>query len=546
MQIKKWNVWHNYSSTVVGPIPPLAKWAEVAVRSQIAPLAIHRDGRCWYRSKGQLREAETGAAFVPNKAEGAFVFPHDVGAYEGECLLQAAEMRTHEQFALSDSLGHVPEYIRVYFEPCVLEYEQFVVRIYPQAKIYSDGVILIALRVLSGETPYQLEQFIEEQVNLYAHTAVATELPFNVLLGAALHGFCFDRSRLWRSDAGLRRSIKGKLRPLIQSNREGDFRFRRLRADGTFWEGLDSMDLAPYNLRALVNLYAWALLDSAATAERRWPAVVKWRSQRRLGNYWSGRPSIYVAETNLDVRKSEDLTRLHAKQLASILMRSTGPFTRAPKEGLGPNLREFEDYALFANRSVTLWFGLNNELFPATLRGSLRGDRRANCGDFVHTKHVLTEFIEYWYMAHKAAEERSLSSARKLSELAHRERELSALDRSLEETPRSGEIAALVRHVGNHLNVQGIAGQVRANLRYREVLMQEARDTRNLVFGSVLAVLLGLTGAADLADAVVQPLWSLLGWPTLGELESFACASILLVVSACVAAVLVYRFGKRH
>ena len=548
MQLTKWNVWHSYSSWIVGRIPAIDKWAEAVVRSRMAPLAIHRDGRCWYKTKAQLQTASTEIGFVPNKAEGSYIIPHDVPDYAKECLVQAVAMRTHEQYALADPLGHVPEYIRVYFEPSMLEYDCFAVRVYPQAKIYQDGILLLGFRLLSSEAPYELGPFIDEQVNLFAHQAVATELPAEVVVRAALHGFCYGKRRLWRSDARLRRSLRGKLRPLMQRDQEGDFKSRRVRAEGSVWEALVSLDLAPYNLRALANLHVWALLDAAAGTEGGRLSVVRWPGRRKLGSYWSGRPSIYIAETNPQVTSSKDLVRDHASFVASILMRSTDPFTRGPEELIGPNLREFEDYALFANRGVTLWFGLNKDLFPAGSRGAIDMDHEANLGGFVYDKHVLMEFIEYWYIAHKAVEERSLelAKARKLSELALMERELAALDRSVEEIPPAGEIADLIKHVGICLNVEGVSNQVRANLRFKEVLMQEARDTRNLVFGTVLAVLIGLTGAPALADALVKPLGVKLGWSAPGELESLGLASALLISLVSLAAVPIYCYrGKR-
>lgn len=507
VNITKWNIWHCYSSSVVGPRPNIDAWARAAVEMDAASVAVGQDGECWYKADGETRVASCALGFVPNRAEALFQIPSGMPPYAQECLGQAMAMRTHEQHVLADPLSRVPSYVRLYFEECELEFGSFSVSLYPQAKLYEDGILLVELRVLGGE-PYTLDEFVDEQVNLYARLATGGEIPLPVLLGAASHGFSYGRRRLRMTMSRFRQAMHAQLGKLEDDRDGGDFILRRARLNEV-WATLVALDLAPYNLRALANLHVWCLLDVASEIDR------PHRARRRLGDYWGGRPSVYIAGTDPPVREAEKLLRDHRAPLLKILARSSTPLAADTSgEAMGPNLRPFGDYALFVNRGVTLWFGLDDTLFePPQAVGTVIIDQEANLGGFVSTKQVQVEFLEYWYMAHKALEEKSLEPSRSLASLARMERQLAALDRQVEEVPPSGEVADVLRHAGECLNVSGIRKLVRANLRFKEVALQEQRDRRNNVFGAVLAVLLALTGVPAVGESLVTPAWNLAGLP---------------------------------
>lgn len=544
MNITKWNIWHCYSSSVVGNMPSLTEWAKAVVGMDVGALAVKREGECWYKADEEVREAYCGTSFLPNRAEGAFVLPPRMPPYAKECLVQAIAMRTHEQHVLADPLSRVPSYLRIYFEECVLEFEDLVVTLYPQAKLYEDGVLLIEFRVLAGENPYSLDDFVEQQLNLYAHMAQGGEIPLPILLGAASHGFSFGKRRLRSTLERFRRKTRAELAKLEEERDSGDFSWRRLRLDNV-WGALAAMELAPYNLRVLANLYAWSLLDAASTVDHRR------RGRRRLGGYWSGRPSVYIAGTDPPVSEADELIRGHTDSLAKILARSSTPPSGDAGGIIGPNLRVFGDYALFVNRGVTLWFGLDDALFKQpTATGAVCVDQAANLGGFVSTKQVQVEFLEYWYISHKALEEKSLEPSKSLADLARVEREVAALDRQVQEIPPSGEVADFLRRAGECLDVEGIRQIVRANLRYKEVVLQEKRDRRNNWFGAALAVILASSGAPAIGEAFVEPAWKLACWPrpledSLWDLLSGGIAFAVLLLLALLAACAIHGVRRR-
>lgn len=550
MQVTSWNIWHSYSSTIVGPLPDFRKWASSIVEANLGVAVVHRDGECWYRDRGHVQTASSQLGFTANKAEGRFTLPSNASDYTKECILQAATMRTHEQYVLSDPLCHIPTYIRVYFAPSILRYKQFSAVVYPEAKIYEDGILIMSLRILSPDTPYEIDAFVREQVNLYALPVIACELPIEVVARAISHCDFQERWQLWTRVSRAQRAHKCVLRQTMTTDEQGDYRFCRVMLSGEIWQLFEASGFAPTSMRELARIHEWALLELAAVANRRRWNPIRLKSKTRSGGFWSGRPSVYIAEMIPVVSNSLDLVEHHAESIARIMMKSVGAFRRSPAEIIGPNLREFEDYAVFANKGVTLWINLDNSQSLPIIESTGQPIADRNLREFVSSKQVQVEFVEYWYLAHRAVEEASLQPTRRLSDLARMRRRLAELDRSVEEAPPSGEIADLIRHIGTSLNVQGIAGQVRANLELREVVMQEARDRRNFVFGIVLTVMLSLTGAPALADSLVKPTFEILDWwrPHDEKLWSLWClliAVMLLIVLVLLAAVCIFSRRDR-
>ncbi len=84
---------------------------------------------------------------------------------------------------------------------------------------------------------------------------------------------------------------------------------------------------------------------------------------------------------------------------------------------------------------------------------------------------------------------------------------------------------------------------MRANLQYKQVLVQEARDTKAFLFGTILAIILGLSGVPALATEVVEPLFAKLEWREPGRLTSLGIAGAFLLMLILLTAVpiILYR-----
>jgi hypothetical protein len=505
-----WNIYHTYSTFLRTPVHDLREAAAQLINSGLATLAYLRDGNVWGRGgAGQINVKRR-----PYAAEGTFKIPSQLAraldSYELECLGQAVWMDIAERYLLGDPRDYVPEYVRAFLTEIQVENENKTVHIYPQVKLYENGVVLTEFRVLSGEAEVDVQSFIDDHLNLFRKVPKTAAVPPGLMKLYARHAWMSSAESVGQREGILTylQRIEAWIDSKTSTVASGDFHFPIVDLATLEFEDRKE-EIPPLSLRFLAEMVETAVVEVLfRTSPDKFVSGGPQLSASLIGGFWSGRPSVYILRYKNQPRKSPEIHTLYASDLARIANRSAIPPQPDKIESdLGPNLRQFEDYLLHFNKAGFLW---------VWSRGGLREEIQtpnANFGQQIYDKQIQVEFVEYLYAAHRQLEEASFQHDVRIEDIVTKHADLGILEESVLETSHFGELTDFFRHVERVLELDKLRDRIRRNLDLRGLALREAQQTAVRRFGWLLAFILGLASLSNFAGFVVIPAWKLTGWP---------------------------------
>jgi len=533
--LREWNIWHCYSTYLLSPIADLRKAADGLVRSGLCELAFLTDGSVCWREENVTVHDRLSIKRTPYEARANVKFPTSLKSFALECAYQAAWMDVEETHVFSDPLANLPTYLRAYLTRCKLTYKDREVNLYPQIKLYGTGVLLVEFRVLSGDFPYDIDRFIDEQINLFKHAASAVSIPPSLLQQYARASWLGNRGTLRSRSATL--SLLKALDTWISSHtileENGEFIFPTISLDDIGFEELQDVEASSTNLRFLAQMIQYAVAQVLFPARKGLPYIIAGPDNNGfpMGGFWSGRPSVYIISFVDQPTRSTEIVSEFKNALSSVMLRTVAePSTTKLEKTLPDDLRAFEDYSVFINKALTLWVCAGTAF---SQRNNELND--PNHGQFIYDKHVQSEFVEYLYMSHRLLEERSLQPQRAIEAVVGEQQQIALLERTLTDASPFGEILDLVRYADACLGLDRLRLQIRENLRLKTFVLEERRDLNARRFGWLLSVLLGIAGLPSIANSVVIPLLNVLGLslpgtPQLQTLYAVGMSAVILVV----------------
>jgi hypothetical protein len=260
----------------------------------------------------------------------------------------------------------------------------------------------------------------------------------------------------------------------------------------------------------------------------------------RIGTFWCGRPAIFIVAFENQGPSSQQIHAHFHEQIASIMSGNTGlPASTRWEQITGPNLRMFDDYAVFLNRSVTLWVCSTRVTESIT-------DRR-NWAQAIYDKQVQSEMIDYLYASHRQMEERSVEGRTTVEHFVAEEMRLANLQRLVADGSHFGEIGNLLAYADEVL-CSGVRRRTEENLRRQALVAAERRDLRARRFGWLLTILLSTTGISSLASSAVLPMWKWSGWPLPSDPNAAAVAALAIssIVMTLAVTLMWRRLGLRE
>jgi len=273
------------------------------------------------------------------------------------------------------------------------------------------------------------------------------------------------------------------LAPLSSSEEEG------------YWERLSSF--------ALTTFYTVAFIIAGPRLNLRFLL----RGQRAIpviGNYWSGRPHIYLTRFDDQRETARENEEAHGVAFGSILSRVSISNPELALRYLPKDSRSFPDYSAFITSAATLWVW--------SLSGLRQQEPWAdpNRGHLIYEHQATAEILEYGYMIHRSLLE-WINCCYKADEVLLSHRALLELDQGLGEVSHFGEIRELLNNGWRELGLETLKGRIKEALSIREAetILAERRVTERI--GRTLSILFGLVAVPSLADKVLRPLWELLG-----------------------------------
>jgi hypothetical protein len=372
------------------------------------------------------------------------------------------------------------------------------IRLYPQVKIYANGVFLIEFRMMSPEEGTALEVFIDHYVNLFEVQAEQIRMRPGLVMAA--------ESNIVHSLPGMPAALRreylelqpAKLAKRLETAKAGDFEFSLvpMTAEQNLIPG-HSHDLS------MVRAYIVEALEWALNAA---PGRLRGRHVRHeAGNGWSSRPIVYLIEYE-DQPDTLFETTAAVKRIASALLTRTASAAKVPAD-LFPaeDHRAFGDHSLFFNEAISVY------MFSRAGIAAEAAHADVNWGHLIFEKQAIAEAFEFQRFSHLRLLDLSTSKKSGLDQCLDERAELDYVENWLQ--PSSfGELNAQLRTMQEQQGLAQARERIRGNI---ETGKQDYLDRRSLNLSTLaltVTIVLGLAAAPTIADQFSTPLLRALGW----------------------------------
>ncbi|MEN6620711.1 MAG: hypothetical protein ABFD50_04045 [Smithella sp.] len=504
MELKKWNVWNTYAYYFIEPIEDLYDVAQKIVQSKLAISAFHSTGIAWYWSEGNVIKSPVEIDHVGYACDTRIKLPNAENSYALECILQSSRMRVFEMGLLNETLQDSLPYVRAHLGECIIELTDQQILLYPQIKIYDNGVFLVEFRTIGPEKRYSLNTLIDKNINLFTHIAENIELPpqiVNLYSKFALYEN-YQSPIAWYKDIKKLKKYKEKIEQekyIVQVRNGFEFEYVSLGYGFTIKDIFD---------------YICGALTVSLNNSYNYQIPIK-KKKYNLGSYWSGRPSVYLVEFDGQPFNALEIHTKFKTSLNKIMGRTTSEGITT--DFLGKNFRAFDDFALYVGRALTLFVFSRETECPLRihkLSASFHRPFRDPNMDEVYCHHqIKVELTDFVYVSYQRMMERSTLNVKNVTDILHEKEQLLALEKNLQECSHSGELNDFFLHTWEVFGLNSIRANIEQNFALKIARLSELRGLSIQRFGWILSIIFGLSGAVALAQNFIQPLWRQLAIP---------------------------------
>jgi hypothetical protein len=235
MMLNDWDIWYSYTNYFIEDFNrlDLRNLAKLLVQSNLCAVVYHSDNLIWWSDGKEIKNTKIE---FKNLGDGRWHYSFNikesnlnVGSYSFEGANQAAKMRISELNLFSPRYLNIFSYIRGYLNACYMSINGRIVVLYPQIKIYNNGVFLLSFRIIAPKNhiEYPIDTFIKYDINLYRYKADYVEVPPEWL---KLHirdlllwskGSVISRYKALHTINEINSNIDSKIREI----NDGDFKF---------------------------------------------------------------------------------------------------------------------------------------------------------------------------------------------------------------------------------------------------------------------------------------------------------------------------------
>lgn len=409
MQAVKWSVWHTYSSLFQEAFYDLGAIAQRLVDSGMSPFVYSSRGvACWRTDEG----VESGRLVIDMRAHessGHVGLPRTATEYQAQCALMAGSMRVAERAMLNDSRLVEAQFVRAFLDVIHLHSGEYRVNLYPQIKLYANGVFLLHFVVFSPSGGVPLADMVERYVNLFGVPYDRFDMAPG-LINAGESGILTtpDSGRRERREAEKAlQQRRSDMEARAEDMTDGDFTFRltSLARDETLVPP-QSTDFDRARVYATAAL-EWAVNRAGKPLPRSNPEHGR---THHVGSYWHGRPTVYLLEYSGQPEIADIREPSIREAATAILSRTSKAGPHLQQAVLDRDLRLGQDYCLLLNRAVSL-FAFSR------LGVSSRGEvEDPNYADIIFDKQAFAEAIDYQRLSHVRLAGMSAEPKKNLSE----------------------------------------------------------------------------------------------------------------------------------
>lgn len=490
MYITEWNIWHSYSTFFIEEIYQLEDIAYKLVKSDLCPLVFMQDLKIWWKEEGEVKNHKLEIMeYSPSGFN--FKIPNISNRYILECLNQFLIMWHAESGLLNEKYRNSFKYIRGAMNPCRFKSGQRPVLLYPQIKLYNNGMINLLFRQISPVFNYPVESFIEHEVNLFKNEITEMETAPEIMKFSGrlqIHDYPI-KLRLLKKNKILNvmdRSIEKN----TEYTDEGDFSFY-------YTKIIKNKD----DIFNLDDLYEWftSAITYVINSNKKGKIPTFSKLKYNLGNYWTLRPSIFITDFKNQPYRSSKIHEDFKTHLGKIMARKSHPFYMDFSNFLGKNLRESEDYCLYMNRGLTLWvFSKSGVDYDKNKDPNL---------SLTYEKQVQVECIDHLNISLKRMSETSSNLSLSYESVLINQLSQNDLDEFfMDDISHFGEINNVLRYASQKLNWDNLRKLIKTKIEVRSQFFNVKRDERYKNMAYLTTLIFGFIGVPTFADKVIRPL----------------------------------------
>jgi hypothetical protein len=489
-----YQIWHTFGTWFVDDFDDLDAVAAALVDSNVAEVAHTSDGHVYLRQDDEVKKTTCTVRVSPS-GHSAFVDCDLLGKglYSSEGVYQFAVMSYRENWLMSSYLHEYTPFVRVLLNPVVMENEEQSVVLYPQMKLFGNGVALLHFRLFAPEDGNDGETLVDFHLNLFQMDVTRLMVPPAILLqydaGAALSSVTSRRHAKNVLEA-FERHIAGHVDRVTRMDTE-DFSFGLVEVPLDQYIGEE-----PCTFGFVRELYMQAV--SRVLAPKR-------KVFREQGNYWSSRPTVFLFDYTRRPEKFRDEDEVLNRDFASILLRVPNVSAQTAARAHLDNLRLFDDCRWYIGEAVNLL------AVSSTYEEAGTDDPDPNHGQLVYDKIVQVEAMEFIRYTHRKMLENAMLPKSSPDETQADWRAVQDMEFVLADPSNVGEVTDTIRH---YENITGLGDIRRRIIQSLEVQSQYATYRKNqslTALGIVATVVLGLSSLPTLTNEVVIPMLGLFG-----------------------------------
>lgn len=519
MIIKKYEVWYNYSTYLNTDNIDLMKLKDNILKTGLGELVFHSSNNMAYWINGD-EIISYDPKIIGDFQNYKFSYPKEETISKGqrEYFIQAVRMKGHESNLFRDYYyANYFEHIRIFLAPFYLQEEEFTICLYPQIKVYRNGIVQVVFRRI-GKKEIDIDKFILKYVNLYSNSFKEVWVPSGVLLTQLIQKAFNFLSR---------KGSKQQLKAFASIN--NDIKNDSITSCDTFKFSLNKLPTSTFGYTTK-DIFDWVMecIIYCVNTNPKFP--FKYKEKITLGETWKGMPVIHLLEYSNQPHDTKSFSEQQSNTFLKILCRTSddGYINNKSLQ----DLREFDDYSIYLNEALILCIMSKKGLdanFPDV-----------NNGHLVYDKQIQAEMLNYYYIISRKLFDSSVYLRdSKVKDIIENRLKLHEIEHIFKnELANFGETKDMLNFAEQKLGIK--------DLKEKSHQLFELKKERNNILNqdfyqkiSVLfTILFGLIGTLSFAKDLVVPVWDFLfknnNVPTIVQLLNSYCGTvgILLIISA--------------
>ncbi len=522
INLTKWNVWSSYTSFFVNELE-FDKVAHCLVESGLCQFTFHsHTNRIVWSDKGNIKEDNLQIDLKEHSNKTTIKFPKELKDYPLECAYQSGNLRFFENYLLHEFVDRKYDYIRGFAGVILIRVNDHEMRLYPQFKIWGNGVFSLLLRIFSPSQPISEDSLINNYINLFRHNAAEIYFPPKVLeLDAIEYISDFELKKRDRSEfneyfSEIHKQIDEKSFRI----EDPEFEFIVCPADIELDEDKDEP-----NFMTIVD-YMFSSLS--ASINQLYRNDISKNKKNIIGDFWSGRPQVMIIDFEENNAKASENDKQFITEFSKILSRTSIVTQKLIDDIFHNSLRIYEDYSCYLNKGIGLWV--------YSREGMLSNNEYAdvNNGHLIYPLQIQAELMDYLYLSYKQLYELARLSPLSFDFLIHLKSEYHSLNEVKNNVSSFGEIQNLFTYFYSTINLEYWERSFNEIVELKKEVSKDKLANHYSNIALLLSLIFGAVGVLPFSTDILIPIWNDLGFwsphiKSTGNLFFFLVTSVIFL-----------------